>query len=95
MRRILRGIEIGHMTRGALSVGTGQLVIVVRVALLTGDRGMETGESPSGARVIEGATSPNRWCYGTAGKFGGIPPECGSGRWSPGNPSSDTIRKRY
>jgi hypothetical protein len=58
MRRILRGIEIGHMTRGALSVGTGQLVIVVRVALLTGDRGMETGESPSGASVIEGATSP-------------------------------------
>ena len=44
------------MTRHAS--GAGQLVIVVRVALLTGDRGMETGESPSGASVIEGATSP-------------------------------------
>ena len=58
MRRIVGGIEIGHMTRGALSVGTGQLVIVVRVALLTGDGGMETGENPSGTGVIERATSP-------------------------------------
>ena len=58
MRRIVGGIEIGHMTRGALSVGTGQLVIVVGVALLTGDRGVEPVESPSGAGVIERATSP-------------------------------------
>jgi hypothetical protein len=58
MRRVVRGIEIAHMTRSALSVGTGQLVIVACVALLTGDCGVETGESPSGAGVIEPATPP-------------------------------------
>ena len=58
VRRIIRGIEIVHMTRGALSVGTGQLVIVVGVALLTGDRGVEPVESPSGAGMIERATFP-------------------------------------
>ena len=49
-------LEILQMTRDAC--GTGQLVIIVDVALTALNRGMETGERPASAGVIERGSQP-------------------------------------
>ena len=49
-------LEILQMTGHAC--GTGQLVIIVDVALTALNRGMEAGERPASAGVIEGCSQP-------------------------------------
>jgi hypothetical protein len=49
-------LEILQVTRHAC--GTGQLVIIVDVALTALNRGMETGERPASAGVIERRSQP-------------------------------------
>jgi len=49
-------LEILQVTRHAC--GTGQLVVIADVALTALNRGMEAGERPASAGVIEGCSQP-------------------------------------
>lgn len=60
MGRIVGGVVIFHVACVALSVGAGQVVVAIDVALQAGHGGVEPGEGPSGTGVIESATAPIR-----------------------------------
>ena len=53
MRRIVGGVVVFHVTCVALSVGAGQVVVAIHVALQARHGGVEPGQGPSGTGVIE------------------------------------------
>lgn len=56
--RIVRVVEIGLVATDARSIGAGQVVVPVYVALLALQRRMRSGERKAGSGVIEGGASP-------------------------------------